>query len=184
LGHQVIFGPQSLFPPRDQPNSIPPRRARWSHCAWDRHVSFLAHMFASAEPLHRGTRSSAFTRALLIVLPLQCGPTCHLAAASTTRAPCADLSLASRGLGHVPDSEDSGDKSRARPRPPLLQPSCALPSLIQSAVVPRERGWCGPPPVKLVTGGRLSLARWPGASSHSPLSACGHPGRLRGRASG
>jgi hypothetical protein len=112
------------------------------------------------------------------------GPTCHLTAASTTRPPCVDLSLASRGLGHVPDSDDSGDKSRARPRPPLLQPSCVLPSLIQSAAVPHERGWCGPPLVKLITGGRLSLARWPGASSHSPLSACGHPGRLRGRASG
>jgi hypothetical protein len=36
-------------------------------------------------------------------------------------------------LDHIPDSEDSGDKSWARPRPPLLKPSCALPSLIPSA---------------------------------------------------
>jgi hypothetical protein len=87
-------------------------------------------------------------------------------------------------VDHVPDSKDSGDKSRARPRPPLIKPSCVLPSLIQSAVVPRERGWCGPPPVKLITRGRLPLARWLGASSRSPLSVCGHPGCLRGRASG
>jgi hypothetical protein len=50
------------------------------------------------------------------------GPTGHPTAASTDRAPCADLSLVSRGLGHVSKFVNPGDKSGPRPRPPLLQP--------------------------------------------------------------
>jgi hypothetical protein len=82
------------------------------------------------------------------------GPFCHshlspffailVRSASTTRAPCADSFLASRELGHDPDSEGSVDKSQAHALflpYPLFSP---ISPRHQNAAASRVRGFSPP----------------------------------------
>jgi hypothetical protein len=75
---------------------------------------------------------------------------------------------------HVPDSEDSGDKSRARPRPP---PLLCFPLRVhhskRSAVTSSNRGKGEPPAARSVLRGCPAVARRPRGSWATPKAVCG-----------
>jgi hypothetical protein len=77
-------------------------------------------------------------------------------------------------VDHVPDSEDSGDKSRARPRPPplLCFPLCVHHNK-RSAATSSNRGKGEPPPARSVLRGCLAMARRPGGSWATPKAVRG-----------
>jgi hypothetical protein len=77
-------------------------------------------------------------------------------------------------VDHVPDSEDSGDKIWARPRPPpLLYFPLRVHHSKGSTATSSNQGKGDPPPARLVLRGCPAVARRPGGSWATPKAVRG-----------